>query len=343
MKLPHCIALVVLLFFSCMDNPQIGAKLYAQPKVCGLNFVAPPRPYTDNPMVEVEAVAANWIAVIPYAFTRDGQPNVHYNAHKWQWWGERPEGCQRTVELAKAHHLKVMLKPQVYVPGSWTGAIDFKEATDWEQWEADYEAYILPMADMAETIGVDLFCVGTEFKIGAVKRPEFWRKLIKKVRERYSGQLVYAANWDEYQSITFWDELDYIGINAYFPLVNSATPSVKSLEQAWSPIAKQIKAFAQRVQKPVLFTEFGYLSVDGCAYNTWELEGQINQLDINEQAQANALDALFGTFWHTSYWAGGFLWKWFPEMKGHEGYPAKDYTPQGKLAEKNLKSWYLRK
>ena len=339
MKIPHCIALVSMLFFGCMDQKQLGASLYAQPKVCGLNFVAPPKPFTDNPMIEVQSVNANWIAVIPYAYTRSGQPKVHYNTSGWQWWGERPEGCKRTVELAKEKGLNIMLKPQVYIPGSWTGHLDFEEA-DWAQWEKDYEAYILPFAEMAEEKQVDLFCIGTEFKIGAVKREAFWRGLIEKIRSKYSGKLVYAANWDEYESVPFWDELDFIGINAYFPLVKTQTPSVQALKKAWSPIASRIKSFATKTQKPVLFTEFGYLSVDGCAYNTWELEGQINQLSINEQAQANAIEALFSTFWSTKYWAGGFLWKWFPNMEGHEGYPAKDYTPQGKIAEKNLSTWY---
>ena len=27
-------------------------------------------------------------------------------------------------------------------------------------------------------------------------------------------------------------------------------------------------------------------------------------------------------------------------MKGHEGYPQKDYTPQGKVAEAVIREWY---
>ena len=40
------------------------------------------------------------------------------------------------------------------------------------------------------------------------------------------------------------------------------------------------------------------------------------------------------------YWAGGFLWKWFPNMKGDEGHPERDYSPQGMLGERTLKKWY---
>lgn len=342
MKNPYLLLLAFLPWFSCFQKDKISASLYAQSKMCGLNFVAPPQPFSQNPMLPVKDIGANWIAVIPYAYTRPNEPHVHYNSARWQWWGERPEGCEKTVDLAKEQGLQVMLKPQVYVPGSWTGSLDYSEE-DWEKWETTYEAYILPFAKMAAEKDVELFCVGTEFKIGAVKRAAFWRALIQKIRQVYHGKLVYAANWDEYEEVPFWQDLDYIGINAYFPLLNEKTPSKKALVDAWSPIANRIKIFAEKHQRPVIFTEFGYLSVDGCAYQTWELEKKIHQLPINEQAQANALHALFETFWPQHYWAGGFLWKWFPNMAGHEGYPAKDYTPQGKIAEENLKHWYSKR
>ena len=70
------------------------------------------------------------------------------------------------------------------------------------------------------------------------------------------------------------------------------------------------------------------------------MEKEVHKRSINQQAQANAIEALFESFWNESFWAGGFLWKWFPDMQGHEGYPEKDYTPQGKIAEETIKNWY---
>jgi len=45
-----------------------------------------------------------------------------------------------------------------------------------------------------------------------------WKKLIQNIRKIYSGQLTYAANFDNYQNIAFWEDLDVMGINAYFKL-----------------------------------------------------------------------------------------------------------------------------
>lgn len=307
----------------------------------GLTFVAPPGEFPNNPMPPIVNVGADWIAIIPYAFTRIGEAQVYYGSSR-QWWGERVEGIEETIRLAREQDIKVMLKPQVYIPGSWTGNLDYENQEDWENWETGYEEYILLMADIAQKFELELFCVGTEFKISANKREDYWRTLIEKIRAVYKGELVYASNWDAYENVPFWDAIDYVGINAYFPLVNEKTPTVEALKTAWKPILKTMEAFQEKVNRPIIFTEFGYLSVDGCTYNTWELESKVRSLSINEQAQANAYQALFETFWKEDWWLGGFLWKWFPNMEGGEGYNSRDYTPQEKKGAETLKEWYLK-
>jgi len=311
-------------------------------KMNGLSFVAPPEAFTENPMSDITAINANWIAVIPFGFSYSGKAFVRFNESKFQWWGERPEGVIKTVQMAHEAGLKVLMKPQVYVPGSWPGGIDFEKEEDWVKWEADYSKYILEFAQIAADYNVEMLCIGTEFKIALQKRPDYWKTLIVTIREIYSGPLTYAANWDEFFSIPsdFWKLLDYAGLDAYFPLNEDKTPSIKALKKAWEPIKKRIVKRQSEIDLPIIFTEYGYLSIDGCAGKAWELEQQINQRPINQQAQANAIEALFQTFYQEDWWAGGFIWKWFPKMAGHEGYPEKDYTPQGKMSQTVLKSWF---
>jgi hypothetical protein len=332
--------LVTLLLTSWLGFADASSISPVQDTMCGVSLVGPPDPFPSNPMPAIQQVHADWVAVIPFAYSRPGEPKVHYAKHQWQWWGERPEGCEKSIELAKTSGLKVMVKPQVYVPGSWPGGIDFESEAEWAAWEEEYRAYILPLVDLAAAHQVELFCIGTEFKRSTQVREAFWRALIKEIRHRFEGQLVYAANWDEFEAVPFWDALDYIGVDAYFPLLDAPTPSPQELEKAWRPIKKRLAALYRSWGRPVLFTEYGYLSVDGCASRTWELEQKVRQLPVNEQAQANAISALYSSFWQEPYWAGGFLWKWFPHMKGHEGYPEKDYTPQDKLAEDVLREWH---
>lgn len=342
--------LLPLLFISaCLPSNNIENKSSTISKVNfdgekfnGLNFSAPPNPFEVDPMIAIKAIGSNYVAVIPYGFTKKGGSKVRYNESSWQWWGERPEGVQKTIELAKEADVKVMLKPQIYIPGGWTGGLEFDNEKDWQEWEAGYRSYILFFAKMAQTLEVELFCVGTEFKMSIQKRENFWRDLIKEVKTIYKGKITYAANWDEYQLVKFWDELDYIGIDAYFPLTSDTLPKISTLKEKWKPIVGNIKYVSNQFSKPVLFTEYGYLSVDCCADKTWELEAKVKNCKINEQAQANALQALYEVFEKETFWAGGFLWKWYPKDGGHVEYPGRDYTPQGKIAYDVVKAFHER-
>jgi hypothetical protein len=309
-------------------------------KIAGLSFVAPPRPFSDNPMTAIKAIQSNWIAVIPYAFTILGKPVVHYRAEGGQWWGERPEGVRKSIQMAHDAGLKVMLKPQVYIPNGWTGGLTFSDSLEWKKWEASYTDYLMQMVTIATELEVEMLCIGTEFSISTKDRPQYWTNLIKAIKLKYPGKLTYSANWDNYESVSFWPDLDFIGISAYFSISEGTTPKTEDLLVGWKSHAKKLQAVSATMKKPILFTEYGYLSVDGCAWKGWEVESKVNQMPVNQQAQANAIGALWNTFSQEPWWAGGFLWKWFPEMQGHEGYPERDYTPQGKIAQDTLKYWH---
>jgi hypothetical protein len=313
----------------------------------GLSFVAPHRPITALAMAEVRAVNATWLAVIPYGFTSqspvDRRGNkvkvggVRFHRDSTGMWGETPRGVQACIDSAHAHGIKVMVKPQIWMGGGWTGGMDYPDAAAWENWERDYEDYILTFAKTAETAKAELFCIGTEFKTAATKRADFWRSLIKKVRTVYSGKLTYAANWDEYDVVPFWDALDAVGVDAYFSLLQKDTPSVSELQTAWKPTLQALRDFQKKVNKPIIFTEFGYLDVNGCAFQSWELEKRLRETPLNQQAQANALEALLRTFSTEAWWQGGFVWKWYPETTRNL---ERDYSPQRKLGEKVLARFY---
>ncbi len=306
-------------------------------RIAGLSFVAPPKPFSENAFLEVKKVKAEWIAIIPYGFTKPGEASVHFNnSSNWRWWGESLEGVRATIDSAHKNNVQVMMKPQVYVPGSWVGAIDFNSEQEWQAWEKDYAQYIMTFAAIAAEKKVEMICIGTEFTKSTEKRTAFWKKLIAEIRQKYSGKLVYASNWNDYSTIGFWDDLDFVGIDAYFPLTDDVTPSISVLEKAWQPYIDSLRTFQKRVKKKIIFTEYGYLSVDGCAGKSWELEKRVRSLSVNEQAQANAIEALWKVCGKETWWHGGFIWKWYPEGMGHEGHKERDYTPQGKLAEKIL-------
>lgn len=308
--------------------------------VSGITLVAPRDSFSHNPFLKMADVNAKWVAVVPYAFTPDDKPRVFFgNNH--QWWGETPSGVRHTIELAKQSGMRVMLKPQLWLHHGWVGDLEYTNESDWKSWESDYKEYILEFARIAELTGVDLLCIGTEFKKALQLRPQYWFGLIEEVRKVYTGPLTYCANWDEFENVEIWSTLDYIGVSAYFPLTETETPSVEELKKGWQPIKKRLQKLSDKFGgKKIIFTEYGYLSVDGCAGKTWELEKVRMQLDPNPLAQCNALEALYGSFCDEDFWAGGFLWKWYTHNGGRQAYWERDYTPQNKAAEKTIKEWH---
>jgi hypothetical protein len=307
----------------------------------GVSLVAPPNPFKADPVEALAQLDATWVALLPYAYFRKNQPAIHAFS-KGGWWGERPEGIASSAQYAHQNGLKVMLKPQLWTHDQWIGNLAFDTEKEWQEFEQNYEDFILKWAVIGDSLGVELLCIGTELCKVVEQRPQFWKQLCPKIRQGFQGQLTYAPNWDSYQKVTFWDELDYIGVDAYFPLVKTQTPSVCELKAAWRPYVEQLKACSQKWDRPMLFTEYGYLSLDNCTYQTWELEKNRGSVNINEQAQANALEALLETFGHEDWWAGGFLWKWYPSYGSAmgEGKHARDYTPQGKQAEAVLEQLF---
>lgn len=312
-----------------------------RPLARGVTMVAPPEEIGERPFRELAAAGADHVALVPYGMGRIDEPTLRYDM-QWQWWGERPDGLRRCVQLAHDQGLQVLLKPQVYIHGSWVGDVDYDTEEEWQQWEQAYRDYIMTFVEIAIEESVEMFCIGTEYKIAVKKREAFWRDLIREVRSRYTGKVLYSSNWDAYEEVPFWDDLDYIGVSAYFPLSDYATPPVNLLVKKWRPIRKKLERFSKKRDKQVVFTEYGYLTVDGCAGEAWNLEKGVQSRTINHTAQANAYQALYQTYWNEDWWGGGFLWKWFPDGMGHEGYPERDYTPQDKPAMEVVKKWFTR-
>ena len=61
---------------------------------------------------------------------------------------------------------------------------------------------------------------------------------------------------------------------------------------------------------------------------------------INLEAQTNITQALFETFWHEDWFAGGFIWKWFHDYENSGGKNNNQFTPQNKPVEQTLKQYY---
>ncbi len=303
--------------------------------VKGISMVAPQRSIDSLALQPIVGVHANSISLMPYAFCAIENPEVRYNQHG-QYWGENIDGVIGCIKLAHQKKISVMLKPHLWIGhGIYTGAFTLSTEKEWKIWENSYQKYMLHFAAIADSMKAEFFCIGTELGTCIKERPQFWNLFIDTIKKTFHGKLTYAANWDDYKKIPFWDKLDYIGIDAYFPLAKDETPSINSLKNGWEKYLKELENISTEHKRPVLFTEYGYRNVDYSTAEPWKENGGKK----NDEAQSNAYEAFYKSFAGKKWFAGGFVWKWYVDG----GYYRKrevDYTPQDKPAEKVIENWY---
>ncbi len=301
----------------------------------GVSFSAANKVTTSKDIKPIASINANWISIVPYGFLKD---NAITFDSKYQWVGERPEAIRACVKLAKAEGLKVMIKPHIWIGhGTYTGHYSCTTEEEWQSFEKSYKAYILAFVKIAEEEKVELFSIGTEWGKFVEIRPQFWKSLIKDIRKIYSGKLIYAANWDDYQKVSFWKELDYIGIDSYFPLSLEANPKLGELIKSWKTIMPIIEQYASSHKKKVVFTEFGFKSTTQATVSPWE---HTDAGDFSEKIQDLAFKSFFQTIWNKPWFTGGFIWKWYHDHEHAGGRGDTDFTPQNKLAQETISKYF---
>jgi hypothetical protein len=296
-------------------------------------------PAEQKHMTPVADVQANHAAIMPFGFIRSLEnPEIIYNTSR-QWFGETTDGAAQYVELLHSNNIRVMLKPQIWIwRGEFTGYLKMKSEEDWNKLESSYRKFILEYADLAQSLEVDIFCIGTELEQFIVNRPDYWNKLIWEIKKRYKGKLTYAANWDEYKRVPFWRELDYIGVDAYFPISESATPTIEEARKGWKRWKKELEGVSRSNGRDILFTEYGYRSVDFAGKEPWHTSRE--KKGVNLEAQANLLTALYEEVWNESWFAGGYIWKWFIDHENVGGVENNRFTPQNKPAGMVMQYYY---
>lgn len=265
------------------------------------------------------------VALIPYGWGSPDEPVVRLNPGRNSW--ESDEGLEQLSRVAHARGLKVMLKPGIWLGyGAYGGDLDFPTPGERAKWFAQYRTFLEHYARLATRIHADVFCVGGEF-VKLTKHEDEWRKLIARARELYPGPLIYAANWgSEFEAIAFWDDLDYIGLQNYYPLPDGLSTDA---------IVPKVEAVQRKFGKPVVFTEVGFASVEGAHREPWDgSQGRPLAPDL----QARCYEAIFRAFYDKP-WFQGMYW-WSIESDGAGGRENGSFTPWGKPAMTVLKRWY---
>lgn len=283
-----------------------------------------------------------WITLVPWGFQdsiHTGEITHHY--------GDTSDRQQRDsfwidrIQRIRKKGFKVFLKPHVWLEhtanGEWRQHIYPRDAETWKQWKTDYNDFIQRFARIAEASGAEMFCVGTEFTRLALEQPVYWKSIIRKIRKIYKGELTYAANWHkEYNEISFWSELDYIGVQAYFPLIKTENPDAAEIAAGWDRHLPALEKMHQQLGRPILFTEMGYRSIPTSAMRPWEwIEDTGYEGLYSPMTQAYSYRAFFDRVWEQPWFAGVHIWQLRADYFNKKDRDL-NFTPQFKPASREI-------
>lgn len=289
---------------------------------------------------ELVKLGVDWVSLTPFGWQKSLESReVGRNTGSHQA-GETDERMIREIAQARQLGLKVMLKPHLWVNHSdWRGHIKPAGADGWEAWFKSYGEFILHYARMAQEHKVEALVIGLELASSSWGQPQRWEALIQEIRAVYQGKIIYAANWNEAEGVTFWDKVDWIGIQFFPPLTESLEPSYDELAKSIDAQLDVYEKLSRKYQRPVVLTEYGYKSIKAAAISphTWPEHLPEEARSYDEGVQALAFKALFNRVGRRDFIQGIYLWKWFTDVNTDEE-GRIGFSPRGKKAASVMKA-----
>jgi hypothetical protein len=287
-------------------------------------------PIMQRTLDDVRRLGATWAAIHPYARIRNNG-TVDY----------RPQpvsaAVTRPTRWARQRGLNMMIKPHLAYWGSrFPDRLHIEFGNDdaaWDRFFDSYQRFIVHQANLAEASGARLFVVGTELD-ATLGHEQRWRRIIQAVNEQFSGELTYAANHDNYHRVPFWDALDCIGIQAYWPVSDAPAPTDAQLAAGWRERLDAASAFAAQHDKMVLLTELGYAASADAARRPWSSR-RVENPDATDpdELKRRAMRVALGEVERRPRIAGVFLWKWFPARRDIDREFALQYPAMRKVIQ----------
>ena len=277
-----------------------------------------------------------------------------------------------TIAEAKGRGLSVMVRPLLdfldpakigpYSVGDWRSTYN---PTNPAAFFASYKTMIVAIAQLAQANGAASLSIGAELdQLTGPAYLSYWTDIITSVRAVFSGKLTYSADWDDNISpwqgqhglsagtgnlttqVSFWSQLDYLGIDCYAPLSDAGNPTLAGLVTGWTStpsdptslavtgnqsLISYFAGVATQAGKPLLFTEIGYESANDAAKQPSGTSTNV----YDPALQANLYSAFFAA-WQQSgnnSLLGVYFWNWDPNVAEVGPGNGPNFSPQGQPAQ----------
>jgi hypothetical protein len=278
-------------------------------------------------------------------------------------------GFGPTIAQAKSLGLSVMARPLIdfldpAIIGSYSVAEyrSYYNPTDVAKFFKSYASMISSVAATAQANGADILCIGVE--LDQLTGPAYqsqWQSVIQAARSAgFTGQLVYSAEWDDNLSpwqyggtglspgtgniatqVSFWNQLDYVGLDWYAPISDAASPTHDRLIAGWTQVPTDstslavtgnqslisyVEGVATQLGMPIILTELGYESATDAA--SQPVYTSTNVFDPTLQAD---LYQAFFTAWQQNgdnSLVGVYFWNWDPDVGEVGPNNGANFSPQ---------------
>jgi Right handed beta helix region len=277
-----------------------------------------------------------------------------------------------TIAEANSQGLSVMVRPLIdfldptkigsYGVGDWRSTYN---PTNAATFFASYKTMIVAVAQMAQASGATGLSIGTELdQLTGPAYLSYWTDIITSVRAVFSGKLTYSSDWDDNISpwqgqhgltagtgnittqVSFWSQLDYLGIDCYAPISDTANPTLTALVAGWSQtpsdptslsvtgnqsLISYFASVATQTGKPLLFTEIGYESANDAAK-----QPSGTSTNVYDPALQASLYTVFFEAWQQSgnnALVGVYFWNWDPNAAEVGPGNGPNFSPQGQPAQ----------
>ncbi len=293
--------------------------------------------YSEALLDELARMGVTWISITPFGRIWSLHSTDIYMDFEAPY-EENRHAIRRMIEQAHARGIRVLVIPHLWVwdEQGWRGEIDLPSEQAWRAYQASYRAFVLAWAIDAARAGADAFSIGVECKSWSGRFGAFWTALIADVRAVFPGPLTYSANWDEVEDVLFWDQLDLIGVNAFYPLASANGASFETYLETANRIADDVEVLARLLDMPVVFVEVGYTARRDAAVEPWLWPDGMSDVRYSEAEQARALEASLRAFLPRDWFRGFFLWRYYANLDDVSQEAIWGFSTHAKASEATL-------
>lgn len=293
--------------------------------------------YSAALLDELARLGVTWISITPFGRIWSLESSEVYMDFEAPYEDNRI-AIARFVEQAHERGIRVLLVPHLWVWSEvgWRGEIDPGTPEGWRAYQASYRAFVLAWARDAAAAEVDALSIGVECKSWSGRFGSFWASFIDDVRAAYPGLLTYSANWDEAEAVLFWDRLDLIGINAFYPLAHHDGATFEEYQAGAREARDGVAAISEALDMPVVFVEVGYTTRRDAAVEPWLWPDGMTDVAYSEEEQSRALEASLDAFVPEEWFAGFFVWRYYASLDDVSQEAIWGFSPHGKVTETML-------